>query len=242
MKVEIVDVELRNLAKRVEYHAKCYDDMINDKWEDKGVIFMLVSNSDGHIVVLRFGESFVRPEVPIGDYKNGHLESLNDTPVVYTDPRDMNMVQGKTLICTKDTTTMLLFMPELPPEEEMPVLMNAMVDVLNDMGVPASIKSGQDIILEDAKIGCNAFTAMEQYGKHRNVEKAHITFYYDEPIFRALLPDVEFFRETSRDKTNKGITGIVNKYPDFDREEFVNRLIQRVAEKLGEEIESDLNG
>lgn len=223
MKVEIY--KLKDPMKKVRYHTELAISTLKGTLEEN--ILIISKKIDmPKTLVYRFGRSYVFKDKPIGSLKG---EIIDD--VMYIDPPDMTTSSGKTLVCTKDTWNVCLYLKEKPDEY---IIINSISETLNDMGIPAKIMNNQDIILKGGKFACNAYR--EPDDDWRKLERAHITFYYDHEIFRKILPDIELYRETSRDKVNNQITGIENHYPDFDRNEFENLLIKKVAEKLGEKI------
>lgn len=105
-------------------------------------------------------------------------------------------------------------------------LKELIINGLKNNGVPESsiTESNNDILLNGKKIfGTLCFRRAGFI-----IEVSVITFYYDDALFKELLPP-EYYR--NRENNDTGITGIENEFPTFDRATFYKTISSDVIYK-----------
>jgi hypothetical protein len=223
-----------------QYRQDANDILVKGIW-DKENTLRLYFYEDIDAVVIRGKDSLAKPEIPIGTLTT---DQYVDGKNVYFDDIYWSIIFGKTCVFTNDAPIYELFMKggkEIDYEQtEMNMVSKiAMKRILDSLDIPIELAPDADSFLLPSrdKFSCGfcRMTNRQEEVKFR-YEAGWISYYINHELFQDILTLSEYNRDDSKDPEHGGIDGIENKYPNFDREDFILKW----AEEIGNMIKDPL--
>jgi len=244
---------MKNIDSWKELHSSgiqmdTVDIQIKREWTKENEL-RIWSYGDVKAVVRRGKFSSVLPEVPIGSLiTQGQI--VNDV-YVWDDPF-WSYKFGKSCVLNNDAKPYQLFIKgdrnSIHPmnTEKMLISQLAMKRVFERLNIPVEFFTDADVYLLPSR---DKFACGYSRVSYKDYEKRHLpnpdmiryevgwmTFYMDHDLFQEILPPEEYNRTNSHDPNHAGIDGIENKYPDFDREDFITKWIEEICKILEDSV------
>ena len=212
----------------------------DEQWDEENTLRIFYFE-DVDAVVERGKFSSVKPELPIGTLVNNVL--IEDRVVYFENPYWLTKF-GKSCVFNNDARPYQLFLKggeeiDYRNSENILITQLALRRVLATMDIPIELFTDADVYLLPSRdkfaCGYSRMIGRRETVKRR-LEGGWISCYIDHDLFQELLPPVEYSRFDSHDPDHAGIDGIENKYPDFDREDFLTKWIAEICNIIGDTV------
>jgi hypothetical protein len=226
---------------RINVHNKDIEKLlINKLWEGENTMRIFsYENVDASVERGKF--SLAKQEIPIGDLVgDGFIEGK----VLYWDDPYWSHRFGRTCVFNNDAKPYELFLKggeeiDYKQTEFNIISKIAMRNVLNTMGIEIELFTDADVYLLPSrdKFACGfSRMANRKEAVKLRYEGGWVTYYMDHVLFQQILPPEEYNRINSHDPNHAGIDGIENKYPLFNREEFITKWVEEICKIIGETL------
>lgn len=211
-----------------------------EQWDEDNT-FRIFNFEDVDAVVERGKFSSVKPEIPIGDLVNNVL--VEDKVLYFENPYWLTLF-GKSCVFNNDAKPYQLFLKggeeiDYKNSENILITQLALRRVLTAMDIPIECFTDADVYLLPArdKFACGYSRMIDRSKETKyRLEGGWVSYYIDHDLFQVLLPPVEYDRLNSHDPDHAGIDGIENKYPNFDREDFIDKWITEICNIIGDTV------
>jgi glycosyltransferase involved in cell wall biosynthesis len=233
-------------------NSECYLDNIefniNRQWNKGNKMVVFRYNKNEIDAVIRRGiNSGIRTDIPVGNLlttgiKEGKLYIWDDAFWSYR--------MGKSCMFTDDTPSYMCWLQGTrdkihPINWENQLLTKiSLRNVLKRLyDIDIELYSDADVLLlpSRSKFSCGFGRTLyldEQTHDHRptaRYEAGWISFIIDHDLFSSILPSWEYNRENSSDPNHAGINGVINEFPQVDRETVMNAWFMEIATMVEEE-------
>ena len=245
----IVEKILVNGVKAVETWIttanKMRDIMIYKQWDTENTL-KIYSFENVDAVIERGKDSLIKTDIEVGSLVDS---VVIEDKVIYFDNPYWTLRFGKSCLFNNDAKPHQLFCTgkreNIHPKytEGMLITQLAAKRVFIELNIPVEFFTDADVYLLPSrdKFACGWSRAMYKNDDKKQSDMVRheggwFTYYADHDLFQRVLPTAEYNREDSHDPNHAGIDGIENKYPNFDREDFILKWTEEISKIIKDPI------